>query len=99
MVGTAINVAQRLKDEGIDLEVMNASTIRPLDGMCLTRLQEKGKPVITLEEHVVDGGFGSAVLEYNAQHGNRMDIHPIGVEDRFIPQGDHHRLLMDTGLD
>ena len=99
MVSAAITIAQRLKDEGIHLEVKNASTIKPLDGMCLTRLQDKGKPIITLEEHVVDGGFGSAVLEYNAQHGNLLDIHLIGVEDRFVSQGDHHSLLVETELD
>ncbi len=99
MVGPALNVAQRLKDEDIDLEVVNASTIRPLDGLCLSRLRERGKPVFTLEEHVLDGGFGSSVLEYNAAHGGEMTVHPIAVEDRFISQGGHDQLLKDAQLD
>ncbi len=99
MVGPALNVAQRLKDEDIDLEVVNASTIRPLDGLCLSRLRERGKPVFTLEEHVLDGGFGSSVLEYNAAHGGEMTVHPIAVEDRFISQGGHNQLLKDVQLD
>lgn len=99
MVSAALNVAHRLQDEGIDAEVVNASTIKPLDGLCLNRLLEKSKPVITVEEHVVEGGFGSAVLEYNAKHGGNLAVTPIGVEGRFIPQGDHDRLLRDTGLD
>ena len=51
MVGAAIEIAQRLAQDGLSLEVVNASTIRPLDGSCLARLAERGKPVITLEEH------------------------------------------------
>ena len=99
MVGVALNVAQRLREEKIELEVVNASTLKPLDRMTLERLAEKNKPVITLEEHVVDGGFGSAVLEYAAETSAALQVHPIGVAGRFIPQGDHRSLLKETGLD
>ncbi|MDD3213590.1 MAG: 1-deoxy-D-xylulose-5-phosphate synthase [Eubacteriales bacterium] len=99
MVGAALNVAQKLKDEGIEVEVVNASTVKPLDGFCLSRLLEQKKQVFTLEEHVVDGGFGSAVLEYNAAHGGGLTVRTLGVENRFVPQGDHRSLLMETGLD
>ena len=99
MVGAGIEIAQRLAQDGLSLEVVNASTIRPLDGSCLARLAERGKPVITLEEHVLDGGFGSEVLEYNALHGLKLAVTPIGVECRFVPQGDHASLLKETGLD
>ena len=68
MVSPALNVAQRLRDEGLELEVVNASTVKPLDGFCLSRLAEQGRPVFTIEEHVLDGGFGSSVLEYDAAH-------------------------------
>jgi 1-deoxy-D-xylulose-5-phosphate synthase len=99
MVGAALGAAQKLKDEGIAVEVVNASTVKPLDGLCLTRLLERGGPIFTLEEHVVEGGFGSSILEYNAAHGGRLTVHPIGVENRFVPQGDHRSLLAETGLD
>ena len=99
MVSAALNVAQGLRDEGIRLEVVNASTVKPLDLGFLERLKAKNRPVITLEEHVLDGGFGSSVLEYNALHGDALRVHPIGVEDRFIPQGDHRSLLAEIGLD
>ena len=99
MVSAALNVAKGLRDEGIRLEVVNASTVKPLDVGCLERLKAKNRPVITLEEHVLDGGFGSSVLEYNALHGDALRVHPIGVEDRFIPQGDHRSLLAEIGLD
>ena len=99
MVGAALTVAQRLKDEGIEVEVVNASTIKPLDGFCLSRLAELNRPVFTLEEHVMEGGFGSAVLEYNAQHGGALSVQMIGMEGKYLPQGDHGHLLQDAGLD
>ncbi len=99
MVGAALNVATRMKEEGIELEVINASTIKPLDGLCLSRLAEAGRPVFTLEEHVMDGGFGSSVLEYAAAHGGKPFTQVIGVKNRFVPQGDHQSLLKETELD
>ena len=65
----------------------------------LSRLAELGRPVFTVEEHVLEGGFGSSVLEYNASHGGVLSIHPIGVKNRFIPQGDHRSLLKEVELD
>ncbi len=99
MVGTALSIAQRLQEEDIHIEVVNASTIKPLDGLCLSRLRERRKPVFTLEEHVLDGGFGSAVLEYSMAHGNRLKVWLLGAENRFICHGDHKQLLEETGLD
>lgn len=99
MVGTALNVAQRLREEGVELEVVNASTLRPLDANTLQRLAIKAKPVFTLEEHVLDGGFGSAVLEAAAKQAAALDVCLLGIENRFIPQGDHRSLLRETGLD
>lgn len=99
MVGAALAVAERLRETGIALEVVNASTVKPLDEACLSRLAEKGRPVFTLEEHVLEGGFGSAVLEHAARSGEALAVHTLGVEGRFLPQGDHASLLKDVGLD
>ena len=99
MVGTALNVAQQLNEEGISIEVINASTIKPLDGLCLNRLAERHLPVFTLEEHVLEGGFGSAVLEDSVMHNRGLCVFPLGVEGRFYPHGDHHHLLQQAGID
>ena len=99
MVGVALNVSQRLQQEGIEVEVINASTVKPLDAACLNRLAAKTRLVFTLEEHVLEGGFGSAVLEYNAMHDSKLNIHVLGVVGRFIPHGDHRTLLKDVELD
>ena len=99
MVNTAIAVAQQLQESGLDVEVVNASTVKPLDMKCLQRLQAKARTVLTLEEHAVRGGFGSAVLECDALLGLHLQVVPVGVADRFVPQGDHDSLLRDVGLD
>ena len=58
-----------------------------------------GKPVFTLEEHMKIEGFGSAVLEYYNLRSLRADVQIFGVDDRFVPHGDHHSLLCNVGLD
>ena len=99
MVGIAIEAAKILRGEGLELEVINASTVKPLDGDCLARLAGGNVPVFTLEEHILDGGFGSAVLEHNAIHAYKMDIYPIAVQSTFVCHGDHKTLMQETGLD
>lgn len=99
MVSAALRVADALAAEGIDAEVINASTIKPLDRGCLERIFKSDKLICTLEEHVLQGGFGSAVLEAAADLGVQPKVIRFGVEDRYIQHGDHKRLLEDVGLD
>ena len=99
MVGTALAAAKQLQGEGISLQVINASTVKPLDEETLKSLAKEIRPVFTLEEHVLDGGFGSAVLEYNAQHNLGLALGLIAVRDQFVPHGDHAVLIKENGLD
>ena len=99
MTAAALRVAQTLRQENVHVEVINASTVKPLDVECLKRVFAREVPVFTLEEHVLQGGFGSAVLEAAAQMGVSPAICCIGVEDRYIQHGDHKHLLAETMLD
>ena len=99
MTAAALRVAEKLADEGVEAEVINASSIKPLDKACLLRAFALNRPVFTLEEHVLQGGFGSAVLEAAAEAGVQPSISCIGVEDRYIQHGDHKHLLAEVGLD
>jgi len=99
MVAAAMRVADRLKEMGISLRVINASTIKPLDEQTLHTLYAEGKPIFTLEEHMVAGGFGGAVLEHAAAAEARVPIIPMGVGDLFVQHGDHQHLLKDVSLD
>ena len=98
MIGTAIAVAKQLKEDGFAIEVINASTVKPLDTDTLDRLGKDGIPIFSLEEHVLDGGFGSMLLEYKALNSCGLCIHPIAAPDQFMPHGDHARLIEETGL-
>lgn len=99
MVAAAVRVSTELQNNGISLRVINASTVKPLDKELLKRCFSEGKPIVTLEEHVVAGGFGSSVLEFAASQATRCTIYPIGVNDEFVQHGDHQHLLEDVGLD
>lgn len=98
MTAAALRVAAKLRESGIYLRVINASTVKPLDGETLLRLYKENKPIITLEEHVVAGGFGSAVLEHAAHLNACVHIVPIGIADTYVPHGDHQHLLETVGL-
>lgn len=99
MVAAAVRVAQRLAEEGIGVRVINASTVKPLDEELLHELYRQHQVIFTLEEHMLAGGFGSAVLEHAAGVGAEVRIVPIGVAEQFVQHGDHQHLLVDVGLD
>ncbi|MBQ8151060.1 MAG: 1-deoxy-D-xylulose-5-phosphate synthase [Clostridia bacterium] len=99
MVAAAMRVAGQLREQGLQIRVINASTVKPLDDACLNGLYAEGMPLFTLEEHVTAGGFGSAVLEHAAAAKAARRISLIGVGDCYVQHGDHQHLLEDTGLD
>jgi len=71
--------------------------VKPLDTGLLTQLAREHEALVTIEEHVVMGGAGSACAEALAGSG-RPFLH-LGLPDRFIDHGDHGQLLAREGLD
>lgn len=82
--------------EKIGASVYNARVVKPLDEKILEEVSSK--TVITLEENVLTGGFGSAVSEYYAKKGYKTTVVPIGVEDRFVANGSVDDQLAESGL-
>ena len=99
MTAAALRVADRLEEEDVHLTVVNASTVKPLDDVCLDALFARHIPILTMEEHVAKGGFGSAVLEYACAVRAQACIRVLAVGDFFVQHGDHAHLLKDVGLD
>ena len=97
MVRIGIRVSEILKEQNIAAEIVNCPSIKPLDEEFLKRLNPD-IPVITMEEHMTTGGFGEFVTEKCRSLGLKMPADCIGVPDRFIPHGNHERLLEDAGL-
>jgi 1-deoxy-D-xylulose-5-phosphate synthase len=94
-----LKAAEQLREEGLDVGVVSARFIKPLDRSVLQRAIEEGLFVVTVEEAMLMGGFGSAVLE--AANDLRLDtrrISRIGIPDRFVEHGDRGELLADIQL-
>ncbi|OGQ49288.1 MAG: 1-deoxy-D-xylulose-5-phosphate synthase [Deltaproteobacteria bacterium RIFCSPLOWO2_02_FULL_57_26] len=96
----ALRAAQDLAQLGIDAAVVNARFVKPLDRELITGLLSRVPCLITVEDHVLDGGFGSAVLEMLAEEGiAQVRIKRLGVPDRFIPHGSQEELRKLCAID
>lgn len=98
MVGSALEAAETLAAEGIDAEVINIHTIKPLDEELVLASAEKTGHVVTVEEHSVIGGLGDAVLGALAEK-RPTPVRKVGVNDVFGESGPAVDLLAKYGLD
>ncbi|WP_144699165.1 1-deoxy-D-xylulose-5-phosphate synthase [Fictibacillus phosphorivorans] len=100
--GTTIPMAleawEILAKSGISARVINARFIKPLDSKMLKELYAENMPILTLEEAVLQGGFGSAVLEHVADHQANVIIDRMGIPDCFIEHGSVTKLLEEIGI-
>ena len=92
----ALKAAELLKEEGIDAEVINIHTIKPIDRECVIASAKKTGAVLTVENHNVIGGLHSAVLEALAQE--KIPACAVGVQDRFGEVGKLPYLREAIGL-
>jgi len=100
LLGAAQAAVERLQGEGLDIGLINARFVKPLDTTLLLERIEAAPWVVTLEENALPTGFGSAVLE--AVHDASIVSGPIvrlGLPDRFVEHGERGELLADLGLD
>jgi 1-deoxy-D-xylulose-5-phosphate synthase len=100
MVYPALEASAKLAKEGIDLAVVNARFVKPLDEEMILRFGSEGKTVITAEEGVVAGGFGSAVREFlDRQRNFRIRFLSIGLPLDVYPPGKAEEIRKKYGLD
>jgi 1-deoxy-D-xylulose-5-phosphate synthase len=100
LVKRCIAVAGALHEEGLDVGVINARFLKPLDAETIVAAIREQPWVVTVEEAALAGGFGSAVLEAAADAGvDSSRVQRLGVPDRFIEHGERDELLADLGLD
>lgn len=98
LVHNALCAAKSLQDDGIPAVVLNNHTIKPMDEESVVRLSKECGAVVTVEEHQVMGGMGSAVAEVLAQK-QPVPIEFIGVHDQFGQSGDPSELIQHYGMD
>lgn len=99
MVQQAVLVREKLRKSGIKIGVVNANFVKPLDISLLKHLVYSGKKIVTLEDNVLNGGFGSMVLEYINTLNKETKIINLGFKDEFIPHGGVDILYKNYGLD
>ncbi|WP_281184037.1 1-deoxy-D-xylulose-5-phosphate synthase [Trichlorobacter lovleyi] len=99
MVYPALDAAAELATEGLDLSVVNARFVKPLDAELLLQLVKRFGRLVTLEENALQGGFGTAVLELLEEQGLQAQVLRIGYPDQYIEQGEQHELRAMHGLD
>ena len=96
----AIAAAAKLRAEGIDARVINARFVKPLDEGLLCDTAKSIKSIITVEENVLMGGFGSAVLELFEEKGiHDVIIKRLGIKDKFVEQATQKELRSLYGID
>ena len=98
-VRAALEAADLLAREGVDATVVNARFAKPLDAERILTLAARIPRFVTVEEHVVAGGFGSAVGELLAERGVRVDLEMLGVPDEHVDHGAQSLWRRRYGLD
>ncbi|AIU78058.1 1-deoxy-D-xylulose-5-phosphate synthase [Bacillus velezensis] len=95
----ALEAAEELQKEGLSVRVVNARFIKPIDKQMMKAILNEGLPILTIEEAVLEGGFGSTILEYAHDLGMyHTPIDRMGIPDRFIEHGSVTALLEEIGL-
>ncbi len=100
MVERALDTWKILRDMKIDIGVVNARFVKPLDKDLMLKLAKDYKYIVTLEDHVLSGGFGSAVLEFFSEYNSsEPKIIRLGIPDEFVKHGPRDLILKKLGLD
>jgi 1-deoxy-D-xylulose-5-phosphate synthase len=99
MVYPALEAVKRLREENIEVALINARFVKPLDEELIVSLSREIKKVITIEENVLDGGFGSAILELFEKHALfNLKVKRMGIPDKFVQHGSQNTLRSKYGL-
>lgn len=103
-IGNSVNEAKTavraLNEKGFNPAFINARFVKPLDNTLIIEHAIKTKNIITVEEHVLDGGFGSAVLEMLIDNNvSGFCLKRIGIADKFVEHGPQAALRKDYGID
>ncbi len=100
MVSVGIEACKKLKSRGIEAGLTNVRFVKPYDRESILAAAEKTKKLVTLEDNVLDGGYGAIVNRLLAEEGKRdVRVLNIGWPDKFIEQGSTTELFLKYGLD
>ncbi len=96
--GKTFELALKIKEEFKDIEIINATFIKPLDTELLDKLIKDDYEIITVEDNQIIGGFGSLVLLYLNSKNYSKKLHILGYEDKFIKHGKVSELMDENNI-
>ncbi len=100
MAHPALHAAELLDGQGVNACVVNARFVKPIDKGMIGGLSQRIKKVLTVEENVIEGGFGSAVIEFLSEMTiDGLKVKRLGIPDMFVEQGPQKLLRKSLGLD
>lgn len=92
-------VITEAQKEGVSVAHYDLRFVKPLDEQLLHEVGKKFKKVITVEDGCVQGGMGSAVLEFFADHNYAVQVKRLGIPDRYVEHGEQAELHAECGFD
>jgi 1-deoxy-D-xylulose-5-phosphate synthase len=95
----AVEVCERLEKKGISIGHYDMRFVKPLDEKLLHKIFTSYKKIITVEDGCIQGGFGSAVLEFMADHNYQAEVRRLGIPDRVVEHGEQSELHHECGFD
>jgi transketolase len=98
MVAIAMEARDRLMEKGVKAEVIDLHTLKPIDRTLILQSARKTGRVVTIEDHQIQGGLGSAVAEVLGEH-HPTPMRRIGLRNTFAESGDYHLLLQKYKMD
>ncbi len=99
MVNEALKISDELSQEGIEVSVVNARFVKPIDTEMIDKLADSHKYFITLEENVRAGGYADAVLRYVNDTGIKCKVINVALPDDYVEHGKVDILRRETGID
>jgi len=95
----ALTAIEQLKKKGISVALYDMRFVKPLDEVLLHEIFCKFDQVVTVEDGCIQGGFGSAVLEFMVDHGYKSQVIRLGIPDRIVEHGSQPQLWAECGFD
>ncbi len=95
----AISACDRLEKENISVAHFDMKFVKPLDEALLHKIFKRFRKIITIEDGVIKGGFGSAILEFMADNNYTSRVSRLGIPDRFVEHGTQQELYAECGYD
>ena len=99
MVSTGEHVREKLKEEGYSCTLANARFVKPFDKELVERLAKNHRLIVTMEENVLQGGFGLPVTAYIHEHYPQVKVLNIAIPDAYVEHGNVSVLREGLGID